>query len=164
MLLRACLVVALLVLPLASSATTQITNVCDAQFCLASSPAACGGQCFLTAASGDSSVRQFASEQSCVLQLGLEPRSEPCRDPAGPPSLAATAEGRPPASHAPGGMSEDNCSLPRAVVANGRARMVPRRASCRGQPATVDLCRSPASGSGLRGDSPRTSRAISGLA
>ena len=64
MLLRAVLVVALAVIPPASAAT-QITNVCDAQFCLASSPAACGGQCFLTAASGDSSVRP----SSCYIIL-----------------------------------------------------------------------------------------------
>jgi len=45
----------LLALSSAETATTQVTNLCDAQFCLASSPASCGGNCFLTAAQGDKS-------------------------------------------------------------------------------------------------------------
>lgn len=58
-------VVALAVLlPLSSAQTlvgnsTQVTDLCDAQFCLAGSPAACGGLCFLTAASDDTTVSTF---------------------------------------------------------------------------------------------------------
>lgn len=70
MLLRAVLVVALAVIPFASAAT-QITNICDAQFCLASSPAACGGQCFLTAASGDSAVRNSCRRLVLYSLAGL---------------------------------------------------------------------------------------------
>jgi len=48
-------------LPLCSAQTlvgnaTQVTNLCDTQFCLADSPASCGGICFLTAAADDTSV------------------------------------------------------------------------------------------------------------
>ena len=93
MLLRAALVLALAVIPLASAAT-QITNVCDAQFCLASSPAACGGQCFLTAASGDSSVRRSLSTDPLLASSSAR-SSDPgsSSDPAGL-HPAAPAEGR----------------------------------------------------------------------
>lgn len=56
-------------LPLSSAQTlvgnaTQVTDLCDAQFCLAGSPAACGGLCFLTAASDDTSFCTAACQAS----------------------------------------------------------------------------------------------------
>lgn len=63
-------VVALAVLvPLSSAQTlvgnaTQVTNLCDAQFCLADSPTSCGGLCFLTAASDDTSFCTAACQAS----------------------------------------------------------------------------------------------------
>lgn len=62
-----CLWVALalaVLLPLSSAQSlvgnaTQVTKLCDTQFCLADSPTSCGGVCFLTAAADDATVRAF---------------------------------------------------------------------------------------------------------